>query len=85
MSASATAGHRSAHHRGLALALGGLIIAAGFASFIFLVPQADTVTRSPLWIAVIWGALMVGYGVYRMIRGDSKLDHEHGGTNSEPQ
>lgn len=79
------AGHRATHHRGLALAIGGLIIAAAFASFIFLVPQSDTLSRSPLWIAVIWGGLMVVYGGYRMIRGDSKLDHEHGGTNSEPQ
>lgn len=85
MIASQATGRRPAHHRGLGLALGGLIIAAGFASFIFLVPQSDVLTRSPLWIAVIWGALMIIYGVYRMIRGDSKLDHEHGGTNSEPQ
>lgn len=85
MIAAHLAGARPAHHRGLALALGGLIIAAAFASFIFLVPQSDSLSRSPLWIAVIWGALMIIYGVYRMIRGDSKLDHEHGGTNSEPQ
>lgn len=86
MTANEVMRHSHRHHPGLALAISGLLIAAAFASFIFMVPQGESDPyRSPLWIAVFWGALMVFYGLFRVIRGDSKLDHQHGGTNADPQ
>ncbi|WP_279402623.1 hypothetical protein [Arthrobacter sp. JCM 19049] len=40
-------------------------------------------SRSPLWIPVIWGVMVIVYGCYRLIRGNSDLDHERGGTHAD--
>lgn len=66
---------------GVGLMIWGAIIAAVFAAFLLFAPGAGTTAPSPLWIAVLWGLLMLGYGAYRFARGQSKLDHPDGGTD----
>lgn len=68
---------------GLGLMIAGAIIAAGFTAFMLLSPDGGITSPSPLWIAVIWGLLMVIYGAYRAVRGPSSLDHPRGGTDAE--
>ncbi|MGR6900106.1 MULTISPECIES: hypothetical protein [Glutamicibacter] len=75
--------HPRRNTRGLAFAFSGLIFTLAFAAFLFLVPQGHEVSRSPLWIPVIWGVMVIVYGCYRLIRGDSDLDHERGGTHAD--
>lgn len=68
---------------GLGLIITGAVIALGFAAFLLLTPGNTITSRSPLWIAVAWGVLMVLYGAYRAVRGKSRLDHPRGGTDAD--
>lgn len=68
-------------HLGLGLLIGGLIIVAFFLAFL-LIPQNTDESISPMWIGVVWGALMAIWGVFRMIKGSSKLDHPQGGSDA---
>lgn len=68
---------------GVGLMIAGAIISAGFAAFLIFAPGAGTTNPSPLWIAVVWGVLMLLYGAYRASRGRSRLDHPRGGTGAE--
>lgn len=66
---------------GVGLMISGAIIAVAFAAFLIFAPGTGTTNPSPLWIAVIWGALMFIYGAFRAIRGRHALDHPRGGTS----
>lgn len=68
---------------GIGLMISGAIIALGFAAFALLTSDGSFISANPLWIAVIWGALMMVYGAYRAIRGKSPLDHPRGGTDAD--
>lgn len=65
---------------GLWLTIVGALIAIGFTIYA-LVATPDS-TAMPLWIVVGWGGLVCLYGLYRLIRGRSPLDHPRGGTDS---
>lgn len=61
---------------GLWLVIIGGLLAVGFG--IYAAISAST----PLWIVAGWGALVFLYGLYRLIRGGSKLDSPRGGTDA---
>ncbi|UYQ77223.1 hypothetical protein OF385_14555 [Glutamicibacter sp. JL.03c] len=71
---------KSSHRPGLWLMVVGGLLAVGFA--IYAVLAAPDSTSGPLWIVVGWGALVFLYGLYRMIRGRSSIDHRAGGTDA---
>lgn len=68
---------------GVGLMIAGAIIALGFAAFLLFTSDGGFISANPLWIAVIWGVLMMVYGAYRAIRGKSRLDHPRGGTDAD--
>lgn len=68
-------------HLGLGLLIGGLIILVFFLAFL-LIPQNADKSMSPMWIGVAWGGLMAIWGLFRMIKGPSKLDHPRGGSDA---
>ncbi len=67
------------HRPGLWLMIIGGLLAVGFAVYALL--AAPDSTSGPLWIVVGWGALVFFYGLYRVIRGRSAVDHPRGGTD----
>lgn len=67
--------------RGLWLLIGGLVVAGFFLTFL-LISQSAATSLTPMWIGVAWGALMAVWGLYRLLKGPSKLDHPQGGTDA---
>ncbi|MFJ2618451.1 hypothetical protein [Glutamicibacter sp. NPDC087344] len=65
---------------GLWLMIIGGLIAAGFA-ILALLSEAGS-SPGPLWIVVGWGGLVFLYGLYRVVKGPSSLDHRKGGTDA---
>ena len=39
---------------------------------------------TPMWIGVLLGLGMAGYGLYRALKGPGMLDNPRGGTTNEP-
>ncbi|PRA00532.1 hypothetical protein CQ010_13235 [Arthrobacter sp. MYb211] len=69
-------------HLGLGLAAGGALLAAMFLAIIFWVPMGLIPSMNPMWIVVAWGAMLMCWGVFRLIAGPSSLDHLNGGTSA---
>lgn len=68
---------------GVWLMLVGALIALSFAIFAVAVSTVEGV--GPLWIVVGWGVLIFLYGLYRLVKGPSSLDHKAGGTDANGQ
>lgn len=65
---------------GLWLVLIGAVVAIVFA--VLALTIASDSTAGPFWIVVGWAGLVFLFGLYRMIRGRSSLDHRRGGTDA---
>lgn len=69
-------------HLGLGLCAGGALTALIFLAIIFWFPIGLVPSMNPLWIVVAWGAMLMCWGIFRLIAGPSRLDHLAGGTNA---
>lgn len=65
---------------GLWLVIIGGVVAVVFA--ILALTIASDSTAGPFWIVFGWGLLAFLFGLYRLIRGRSSLDHGRGGTDA---
>lgn len=81
--AGAAKRRRNRSRPGLWMVIIGALIAVIFA-IIALTTSASN-TSIPFWIFVGWGGLVMLFGVYRLIRGHSSLDHPKGGTDVNGQ
>lgn len=71
--------------KGSGLLIAGLLITVLFVVFMFLGQDPGQGLKTPVWIGVAFGGIMALFGLYRMVKGPSPLDHPGGGTNSEPE
>lgn len=71
--------------RGVGLAIAGVLIAGLFAIFMNIDQTSGEGWKSPMLIGVLLGLIMLVFGIYRLAKGNSKLDYPHGGTNNEPE
>ena len=71
--------------RGIPLAIAGLLIAALFGIYMAVSQDPGEGWKNPMLIGVLLGLIMLGFGVYRAIKGPSNLDYAQGGTNNEPE
>ncbi|MET1033726.1 MAG: hypothetical protein ABWX68_00600 [Arthrobacter sp.] len=67
--------------QGLLLGFAGLIIALLFGIFIWLDADQAGGLATPMWIGVLFGLIIAGFGFFRRIHGPSKLDFPDGGSN----
>ncbi|MBV1781348.1 hypothetical protein KRR55_19780 [Paeniglutamicibacter sp. ABSL32-1] len=70
--------------RGAPLMITGVILIIVFGLFIMADRQSGESLASPMWIGVLLGLGMAGYGLYRALKGPGMLDNPRGGTNNEP-
>lgn len=71
--------------RGVPLAITGFLVAVLFALYAFIGQDPGEGWRTPLLIGVFFGVIMLGFGIYRALKGPSALDYPRGGTNNEPE
>lgn len=62
----------------------GLLITTLFVVSILIGHGTAEGLKTPVWIGVAFGGLLVLFGLYRMLKGPSPLDHLGGGSKSEP-
>lgn len=74
---------RNSSRPGLWMVIIGALIAVFFA--IIAITTSASNTSIPFWIFVGWGGLVMLFGLYRLIRGRSSLDHPKGGTDVNGQ
>jgi hypothetical protein len=69
---------------GVPLMVTGLILMIVFGLFIMAGRQPGEGLATPMWVGVLLGVGMAGYGLYRALKGPGMLDSPRGGTNNEP-
>lgn len=62
----------------------GIILMIVFGLFIMADRQPGEGLMTPMWIGVLLGLGMAGYGLYRALKGPGMLDNPRGGTTNEP-
>lgn len=71
--------------RGAGILITGFLLAALFGANITVGKDPGEGLNNPVWIGVFFGVLIMGYGLYRAIKGSGMLDYPQGGTNNEPE
>lgn len=70
--------------RGAPLLITGVILIVVFGLFILADSEPGQGGFTPMWIGVLLGAGMAGYGLFRALKGPGVLDNPRGGTTNEP-
>lgn len=70
--------------RGAPLLITGVILIIVFGLFILADMEPGQNAFTPMWIGVLFGAGIAGYGLYRALKGPGMLDDPRGGTTNEP-
>ncbi|ASN39408.1 hypothetical protein [Paeniglutamicibacter terrestris] len=78
-------GKRFLARRGVGLAISGALIAALFGIFMSIDQMTGEGWKSPMLVGVLLGLIMLVFGIYRLVKGNSSLDYPQGGTNNEPE
>lgn len=75
---------RGTEPRGMKLALFGVVVIVLFGAYLVVMAIKRAPVDNPVWLGLILGVIMLGYGLYRRLRGPGALDFpEEGGTNVE--
>jgi hypothetical protein len=67
-------------NRGAVLIIAGALIGIVFIIFIWLGMDSEQGLFTPMWLGVAVGVIMIGFGVFRLVRKQGPTEF-HGGTN----
>ncbi|WP_411731849.1 hypothetical protein [Paeniglutamicibacter sp.] len=70
--------------QGAPLMVTGIILVIVFGLFIMAGREPGEGFMTPMWIGVLLGLGMTGYGLYRALKGPGMLDNLEGDTGNEP-